>query len=67
MAYQDEDSLNAELRDLTEKTRKLREEMRGQSRDVTRGLARVPTSPKARRVVSGADERQRKPRSGKKP
>jgi hypothetical protein len=72
MAYRDEEALRAELRGLTEKTRKIRQELRdmisnGNSRDLTRGLG-LPSSLKARAAAEPAiaHDRRRKPRTGKK-
>jgi hypothetical protein len=71
MAYRDEEALRAELRGLTEKTRKIRQELRdmisnGNSRDLTRGLG-LPSSLKARAGEPAiAHDRRRKPRTGTK-
>ena len=71
MAYQDEESLKAELRSLTEKSRKLRQELRAvvsTADDLTRGLARVPSSGKGRAEppVVTAHEKPRKDPGAKK-
>ena len=72
MAYRDEEALRAELRGLTEKTRKIRQELRdmisnGNSRDLTRGLG-LPSSLKAPAdgETAIAHDRRRQPRTGKK-
>jgi hypothetical protein len=64
-----EQNLLEELRQLTEKTRKLREELRGmvstpKSRDLTRSLVHTHNWPKERRVDDSptADDRRRKKR-----
>lgn len=64
MPYQDEESIKAELRALTEKTRKLRHELRamvtsGSSKDLTRGSLHVRGGGKLPPVSS---EPPRKPR-----
>lgn len=63
MPYQDEESIKAELRALTEKTRKLRHELRamvtaGPTKDLTRGSLHVQGSGKLPRV---SPERRPKP------
>jgi len=72
MAYRDEEALRAELRGLTEKTRKIRQELRdmisnGNGRDLTRGLG-LPSSLGARAAGESAiaHDRRRKPRTEKK-
>jgi hypothetical protein len=70
LAYQDEESIKAELRELTNKTRKLREELdglvrSGGAKDLTRGLLHV--SDKVRLDPPAvSDERRRKPRTKKR-
>ena len=65
MPYRDEDSIKAELRELTAKTRKLREELGGMvtapSKDITRALIHTQSWPKDRRSVSApvANDRRR--------
>jgi len=65
MAYRDEDSIKAELRELTAKSRKLREELGGMvtatSKDITRALIHTQSWPKDRRTVSApvANDRRR--------
>jgi hypothetical protein len=57
--YKDEDAIRAELRELTVKTRKLREELRGMvsapSKDITRALIHTQSGPKDRRVRTAID------------
>ena len=63
MTFQDEDMIKAQLRALTQQTRKLREELRamlasGSSADPTRSL----TTPKAAKVALADDKPRSKPR-----
>jgi hypothetical protein len=68
MPHRDEDSIKADLRELTAKTRKLREELGGMvtapSKDLSRALIHTQSWPKDRRTASApvANDRRRPPR-----
>jgi hypothetical protein len=68
--YKDEEAIKAELRALTAKTRKLREELRGMvsapSSDITRALRHTQSWPRDRRTNAApvaTDRRKSKNRS----
>ena len=68
MAYQDEDEIKAQLRALTQQTRKLRQELRAGVSPSPQGLARALTHIQLLRRDKGVEapatsgERRRKPR-----